>query len=275
MRSTRCSTTRRTRRRTCGPSSSCFAGALSTSSSPAQPPCIGAATCSPILEHRSAATIQATRIRARPTAWAKSRCEDLLDAEHAAQPFSRIRRCAWATRSGRCRRSRRAIPIFFARLEAAAPDPDSSRRATRSCSSIHVARRRSAVWRAVDRDRARDSDETYTVTGRESATCERDDSPHGVAPLESKPNDPPRADGDRAARESAARALGRGADGQRLRSRSRRHSANSAWSPKFGLEEGYRDSYEWFVREGRSRYTFDFARDDALIAQLGGGTLHR
>ena len=41
------------------------------------------------------------------------------------------------------------------------------------------------------------------------------------------------------------------------------------WAPRFGLEDGYRDSYEWFVREGRGRYTFDFSRDDALIAQFG------
>jgi nucleoside-diphosphate-sugar epimerase len=45
------------------------------------------------------------------------------------------------------------------------------------------------------------------------------------------------------------------------------------WAPKFGLEDGYRDSYAWFAREGRSRYTFDFARDDALIAKFGGASL--
>jgi nucleoside-diphosphate-sugar epimerase len=41
------------------------------------------------------------------------------------------------------------------------------------------------------------------------------------------------------------------------------------WAPEFGIEAGYRDSYDWFVREGRGRYEFDFARDDALLAQLG------
>ena len=41
------------------------------------------------------------------------------------------------------------------------------------------------------------------------------------------------------------------------------------WTPRFGIEGGYRDSYDWFVREGRARYEFDFARDDALLAQLG------
>lgn len=41
------------------------------------------------------------------------------------------------------------------------------------------------------------------------------------------------------------------------------------WTPRFGIEAGYRDSYEWFVREGRSRYEFDFSRDEVLLAELG------
>jgi nucleoside-diphosphate-sugar epimerase len=45
--------------------------------------------------------------------------------------------------------------------------------------------------------------------------------------------------------------------------------ADIDWRPQFGIEDGYRDSYEWFVREGRGRYAFDFAQDDALLSQLG------
>jgi nucleoside-diphosphate-sugar epimerase len=41
------------------------------------------------------------------------------------------------------------------------------------------------------------------------------------------------------------------------------------WTPQFGIEDGYRDSYAWYVREGRARYTFDFSGDDALLAQIG------
>jgi len=41
------------------------------------------------------------------------------------------------------------------------------------------------------------------------------------------------------------------------------------WRPEFGIEDGYRDSYDWYDREGRGRYEFDFTRDDALLAQLG------
>jgi nucleoside-diphosphate-sugar epimerase len=41
------------------------------------------------------------------------------------------------------------------------------------------------------------------------------------------------------------------------------------WAPRYGIEAGYRDSYEWYAREGRARYTFDFSRDEALLAELG------
>ncbi|WP_293677204.1 NAD-dependent epimerase/dehydratase family protein [uncultured Phenylobacterium sp.] len=41
------------------------------------------------------------------------------------------------------------------------------------------------------------------------------------------------------------------------------------WTPQFGIEDGYRDSYDWFVREGRDRYEFDFSRDEALLQELG------
>ena len=41
------------------------------------------------------------------------------------------------------------------------------------------------------------------------------------------------------------------------------------WAPRFGIEDGFRDSYAWYEREGRARYSFDFAADDALLAQLG------
>ena len=41
------------------------------------------------------------------------------------------------------------------------------------------------------------------------------------------------------------------------------------WRPRFGIEAGYRDSYEWYRREGRAAYEFDFARDEALLRALG------
>jgi nucleoside-diphosphate-sugar epimerase len=41
------------------------------------------------------------------------------------------------------------------------------------------------------------------------------------------------------------------------------------WTPRFGIEDGYRDAYQWYVREGRGLYRFDFAAEDALLAELG------
>jgi nucleoside-diphosphate-sugar epimerase len=40
------------------------------------------------------------------------------------------------------------------------------------------------------------------------------------------------------------------------------------WAPRFGIEDGYRDSYAWYRRDGRHAYAFDFAADDALLAEL-------
>ena len=44
--------------------------------------------------------------------------------------------------------------------------------------------------------------------------------------------------------------------------------ADLDWSPSFGLEAAYRDSYEWYSTEGRDRYEYDFSGDDAVLAQL-------
>jgi nucleoside-diphosphate-sugar epimerase len=40
------------------------------------------------------------------------------------------------------------------------------------------------------------------------------------------------------------------------------------WEPAFGLESGYRDSYEWWRTEGRDRYKYDFANDDKVLAMI-------
>jgi len=44
--------------------------------------------------------------------------------------------------------------------------------------------------------------------------------------------------------------------------------ADLDWTPSFGLEAAYRDSWAWFDREGRDRYEYDFSADDAVLAQL-------
>ena len=40
------------------------------------------------------------------------------------------------------------------------------------------------------------------------------------------------------------------------------------WRPELGLADGYRNSYEWFVREGRDLYEYDFTVDDEVLARL-------
>ena len=44
----------------------------------------------------------------------------------------------------------------------------------------------------------------------------------------------------------------------------------TGWSPRFGIEAGYRDSWQWYQREGRNLYTFDFEPEDQLLAELDG-----
>ena len=41
------------------------------------------------------------------------------------------------------------------------------------------------------------------------------------------------------------------------------------WTPRFGIEDGYRDAYQWYQKEGRALYRFDFAAEDKLLAELG------
>ena len=47
--------------------------------------------------------------------------------------------------------------------------------------------------------------------------------------------------------------------------------AELGWRPRFGLEDGYRDSYEWFCAEGRDLYDYDTSGDDDVLATLRSG----
>lgn len=42
------------------------------------------------------------------------------------------------------------------------------------------------------------------------------------------------------------------------------------WTPEFGIESGYADSYRWFADGGRDRYVFDFSTDDEVLGLLRG-----
>ena len=66
----------------------------------------------------------------------------------------------------------------------------------------------------------------------------------------------------------AARALGRRARRRHRCSRIDKALAELDWRPQYGLEDGYRQSYEWFAAGGRDRYEFDFSADDAVLARV-------
>ena len=40
------------------------------------------------------------------------------------------------------------------------------------------------------------------------------------------------------------------------------------WTPAFGMQDGYQDSYDWWASEGRDRYQYDFSLDDEVLAAL-------
>ena len=40
------------------------------------------------------------------------------------------------------------------------------------------------------------------------------------------------------------------------------------WTPRFGLESGYQDSYDWWAAGGRDTYEYDFSLDDEVLATL-------
>ena len=44
--------------------------------------------------------------------------------------------------------------------------------------------------------------------------------------------------------------------------------ADLDWRPQYGVEDGYRHSYEWFLDGGRDRYEFDFSSDHAVLEML-------
>lgn len=47
-----------------------------------------------------------------------------------------------------------------------------------------------------------------------------------------------------------------------------RARAELGWEPKFSLAEGLADSYAWFCSGGREKYDYDFAADDAILAEI-------
>ena len=44
--------------------------------------------------------------------------------------------------------------------------------------------------------------------------------------------------------------------------------ADIDWRPQFGVESGYRNSYEWYASGGRDLYEYDFTADDEVLGLL-------
>jgi len=194
----------------------------------------------------------------------KVQVEDLLAEEHARSgfPFTTLRvRHTLGPMSPLASRD----PVFFARLEQKRPIPIPAE-GHALVQLIHVGDVASCMAAVIETERS--IGQTYTVTGREAATVSGmihlmaaavGAEPHILhVPMEhARRANPPLVHWGEAIMGSVFFSIDKA-----LR--------ELPWTPRFGLADGYRDSYEWFVREGRSRYTFDFSRDDALIAKFDG-----
>ena len=194
----------------------------------------------------------------------KVRCESLLAEEHARSgfPFTTLR---VGHTLGPMSPLASRDPVFFARLEQKRPIPIPGE-GLALVHLIHVADVASLMASLLETERA--AGQTYNVVGREAATVS------GMIHLMA------RAVGVEAQilqvpMEAARRASpplvhwGEALTGSVFFS-IEKALGELPWTPRFGLEDGYRDSYEWYVREGRARYSFDFRRDDELIAQFAG-----
>ncbi len=192
----------------------------------------------------------------------KVRCEDYLAAEHARTGFPATTLRVVHTIGPMSPLASRE-PIFFARLEAGRPIPIPGE-GFPLVQLVHVADVASLMASILGNERA--IGQVYNVAGREAASISAcvqlmaravGVEPKIVhVPLEiARRVQPPLVHWGEAIMGSVVfsidKALG-----------------DLDWTPRFGLEEGYRDSYEWFKREGRACYEFDYRRDDAVLAQL-------
>ena len=217
----------------------------STSCSPARRPSTGAASCSRSAR-RSAPTPPTTTIRARPTASARSRCEQYLLGEHAA--------------TGLPATVLRVAHTLGPMSPLASPRPDLLRPARGGPADPHPRR-----GLPVRPPRARRRRRRLDGVDRRQRRCRR-------------------ADLQRRRRRDHEHPRGRADDGQggRRRARDRQRPARHRpdahpplvhwgeglvggivfsidkalaeldWRPQYGLEDGYRQSYEWFAAAGET-----------------------
>lgn len=192
----------------------------------------------------------------------KVRCEDLLRAEWEQHRFPATSLRVGHTLGPRSPAATRD-PVFFARLEAGRPVlvPGDGFACTQMIHIHDVAR---AMVSLLGNPRVKG--EAYNVVGTEVTSIvgvvQLIGSAMGVAPRVIHVH-------QELARRQRPPLLhwGEALVGSAILSHDKLTS-HTGWRPHFGIEAGYRDSYAWFQREGRSLYTFDFEPEDRLIAEL-------
>jgi len=195
----------------------------------------------------------------------KVRCEDLLAEEFAANGFP-----ATSLRVGHTMGPRSPAPtrdpIFFARLEAGRPVlvPGDGFAVTQLVHINDVAR---CMVSLIGNEQAKG--QAYNVSGSEVAsilgvvhlvaralrvTPQIVHVPQAIA----RTHRPPLVHWGEAIAGSAIMSIDKALD-------------HLDWAPRFGIEAGYRDSYDWYQAEGRGNYRFDFSAEEALLARLEAG----
>jgi nucleoside-diphosphate-sugar epimerase len=192
----------------------------------------------------------------------KVRCEQYLLGQHAARGLpATILRVAHTLGPMSPLASR--DPIFFARLEAGRPILIPGEGFS-SIHLIHIADVASLMASIAGNERA--AGQIYNVAGREVTSLigavEMMARAVGVRPdIVNVPVDIARA------QRTPLVHWGEGLVGGMFFSIDKA-LGDLDWTPRFGVEDGYRDSYEWFINGGRERYQFDFSADDAVLADL-------
>lgn len=193
----------------------------------------------------------------------KVRCEDYLLAEYARDGFPATCLRVGHTMGPRSPQATRD-PAFFARLEAGRPIliPGEGFAVLQLVHINDVARLMASL---VANDRVKG--EAYNVSGAEVASLigvinliarAMDLKPRIIeVPMElARKQRPPLVHWGESVAGSAMLSIDKA-------------QSHIDWSPRFGIEDGFRDAYQWWDREGRGLYEFDFSAEDALLAQLG------
>jgi nucleoside-diphosphate-sugar epimerase len=193
----------------------------------------------------------------------KVRCEQLLLAEHASSGMGTTSLRVSHTMGPRSPLVTRD-PIFFARLEQGRPIflPGEGQA---FMSLIHIADVASLMLSILD-DGDGSAGQVYNVTGSE--VCSIAAAVHFMAKAVGVEANvvPVPLDIARAQRPPLVHWNEATFGGLIFSNHKALEELN--WTPRFGIETGYRNSYRWFDDGGRDLYEYDFSHDDALLADL-------